>query len=116
MLRVPKYKYYYTAINLLVFAISFTFIVNLFISLKQYQEPSQIFYILSLIPPVFLLAYVFLYKSSKLYKPNIIRTQFSLLLLNISDIFVKDSVRKHEKNLLIVGNGKSGKKLTEKVI
>jgi len=116
MLRVPKYKYYYTAINLLIFAISFTFIVILFISLKQHQEPSQIFYILSLILPAFLLAYVFLNKSSKLYRPDIIRTQFSILLLIISDIFTKVSVRKHEKNLLIVGNGKSGKKLTEKVI
>jgi undecaprenyl-phosphate galactose phosphotransferase len=116
MLRVPKYKYYYTAINLLVFAISFTFIVILFISLKQYQEPSQIFYILSLILPAFLLAYVFLNKSSKLYRPDIIRTQFSILPLIISDIFTQVSVRKHEKNLLIIGNGKSGKKLTEKVI
>jgi exopolysaccharide biosynthesis polyprenyl glycosylphosphotransferase len=116
MLRVPKYKYYYTAINLLVFAISFTFIVILFISLKQHQEPSQLFYILSLILPAFLLAYVFLNKSSKLYRPDIIRTQFSILPLIISDIFTQVSVRKHEKNLLIIGNGKSGKKLTEKVI
>ena len=116
MLRTPKYKYYYTAINLLVFAISFTFIVNLFISLKQYQEPSQIFYILSLILPAFLLAYVFLNKSSKLYRPDIIRTQFSILPLISRDIFTKVSIRKHEKNLLIVGNGKSGKKLMEKVI
>jgi len=116
MLRIPKYKYYYTVINLLVFAISVTFIANLFISLKQHQEPSQLFYFLSIIPPLFLLTYVFLYKSSKFYKPNFIRAGFSFLFLSIGDIFSKVTIRGHEKNILIVGNGKSGKKITEKVI
>ena len=164
MLRLPKYKYYFAATNLLVFSISFTIIVNLFFPLNQHQEPSKIFFILSLILPVFLLAFVFINKSSKLYKLNIFRTKSILLFLmlkitgytaligivialiffsnrfadqvlifisfslstfilfiifrikTVRDFFLKVSEGKHEKNLLIVGSGKSGKKLTEKVI
>ena len=108
MLRLPKYKYYYTAINLLVIASSFTFFLSLFFSFNQHPGPFPIVIVLLLILSVFLLAFIALHKSGKFYKTNVVRNQSPSLLSTISHLFVRISGRKHGKNLLIVGNGKSG--------
>jgi exopolysaccharide biosynthesis polyprenyl glycosylphosphotransferase len=116
MLRTPKYKYYNAAFNSLVIIISFTFVVNLFFALKQHQGSFSLFVVFLLILTIFLLTYIFLNKSNKFYETNILRTQFPFLLSSIRNYFAKAPNKKHEKNLLIVGNGKFGKKLAEKVL
>jgi FlaA1/EpsC-like NDP-sugar epimerase len=114
ILRESKYKYYNTAFNSFVIAIAFTFIVTLFFALKQHQESFSIFLLLSLVLTIFLLAYVFFYKSNRFYEPNIIRTH-SIFRSITKDNIVKTSGKKYGKNLLIVGNGNAGKKLAVKV-
>jgi exopolysaccharide biosynthesis polyprenyl glycosylphosphotransferase len=116
MLRAPKYKYYNAAFNSLVIVLSFTFIVNLFFALKQYQESFSLFIILSLILTTSVLIYVLFNKSNKFYEPNIIRTKSSIHHSFTKDNIVKTFAEKNGKNLLIVGNGNAGKKLALKVL
>lgn len=116
MLRIPKYKYYNIAFNYLIIVLSFTFIVNLFYVFKQNQASFPLLILLSLLLTVFLLVYILLNKSNKLYETDIIRTETSHLYSFLKDHIVKSSNKKPGKNLLIVGNGNAGKKIALNIL